>query len=144
MRKTVVDLKQARPAIRNLIQSMKNKYSGRNVQFASITTVADADIERKLPSKVKSYLQSVPNVRKVGHEQGVEFYYYRYKSNENQITYILPIILIYAFRNDNNGQQAPKLLVCDLNTYLPKLKEDIDVDSILDELVYNRIKGDDF
>ena len=123
MRKKVVSLKEAKPAMRSLIKHMKKKYGGRNVVFEKITTLPDAEIESKLPSKVKQYLASNPHIRQVGHENGIEFYYYKAKMNDKGV-YLLPIVLFAISRDGNLDNRDTRILACSLSTYLPKISNE--------------------
>lgn len=123
MRKKVVTLKEAKPALRSLIKDMKRKYGGRNVTFERITTIPDDELNSKLPNKVKSYLEANPHIRQVGHENGIEFYYYKAKMNDRGV-YLLPIILFAISRDGNMGNRDTRILACSLSTYLPKISNE--------------------
>jgi hypothetical protein len=138
MRKKVLTLKAARPAIENLIRDMKKKYSGREVQFKDITMASDDFVNNNLPTTAKNYLTANPNnIRKKGTEQGITFYYYKLKTQEGSEIYILPIMVFFISRSDNSGAPTDRLLVCSLDTYLPKItNEDInEIDTLLESVI---------
>lgn len=138
MRKNVLTLKEARPAIKNLIRTMKRKYSGRNINFGKISTVADDEITNNMPNKAKIILSKTKHVRKIGHDSGIEFYYYKAITDNKELE-ILPIIVFLITRNDNSGIESERILTCSLDTFLPRLvKEDIEIDELLDEIIKNR------
>lgn len=123
MRKKVVTLKEAKPALRNLVRDMKRKYGGRNVVFERVTDIPDDELNSKLPSKVQQFLSSNPHIRQVGHDNGVEFYYYKAKMNDRGV-YLLPLIIFVISRDGNMGNRDKRVLACSLNTYLPKISND--------------------
>ena len=120
MRKKAYSLKEAKPALRDLIRHMKRKYGGRNIQFMSISQIPDDTINSKMPEAAVKFLAANPHIRCKGKEQGIEFYYYK-KKHEGSGIYLLPIIVFYINREGNTGMQDGRLLVCSLDTYLPKL-----------------------
>ena len=111
MRKKAYSLKEAKPALRDLIRHMKRKYGGRNIQFMSISQIPDDTINSKMPEAAVKFLAANPHI---------EFYYYK-KKHEGSGIYLLPIIVFYINREGNTGMQDGRLLVCSLDTYLPKL-----------------------
>lgn len=120
MRKKVVTLREAKPAMRNLVRDMKRKYSGRNVTFEKISGIPDDELNKRLPNKVQQYLASNPHIRQVGHENGIEFYYYKAKMNDKGM-FLLPIIIFLINRDGNGGNRDKRVLACSLSTYLPKI-----------------------
>lgn len=123
MRKKVLTLKQAKPAIVSMIQHMKKKYAGRDIQFLQISTIPDDQLNKMMPRKVLNYLNSVQTKRMTGHIGGVEFYYYKLLVN-NQGLFISPIILFYIGRDGNLGNKGNRVLACSLEAYLPKTETD--------------------
>lgn len=132
MRKKVLTLQQARPALNNLIKDMKRKYASRNISFQDIRMVGDDELGRMLPTKVKNYLSETDCVRKVGNQSGINFYYFRLRSITGQETTILPIILFNITRNGNTGNNGNRILACSLDTYLPKItNEEAEINNLL-------------
>ena len=138
MRKSVLSLGQAQPAIQNMLQDMKHKYASRKINFLPIATASEEDITNQMPTSVKQYLSTVKHTRKVGHEQGIEFYYFYLQDPEGKESFLLPILIFCISREDNEKQVENRALFCSLDTYLPKItQEDVEIDSLLEYFIKN-------
>lgn len=123
MRKKVLTLQQAKPAIASMIQHMKKKYKSRNIQFMPITSIPEDQLQKMTPNKVLKYLSANNTKRMTGHMGGIEFYYYKLQVNDQGL-FIAPVILFCIQRQGNLGRTGNRVLACSLDAYLPKTDND--------------------